>query len=554
MIHKFPIVLAFLGLIVVNGISRYAYTRFDLTEDKRFTLSEAALQTTAPFNTPVVIDVLLEGDLPSEFARLQRETVLLLEQFQNENKNIVFNLVNPLEESELREETITHLQQLGLRPASVTIEENGRTTQELVFPWAMVNHKNQTIKVPLLKNKIGATPEERINNSVQNLEYAFSDAFKKLQLTEKKKIAVLKGNGELEDSYLADFLTSLKEYYNIGAITLDSTEKNAQKVLNQLSGFDLALIAKPTESFNEVEKYVLDQYIVNGGRSLWLIDQVAMDLDSLFNENGSNIAVRRDLNLDDFFFKYGVRINPVLVNDLYNTPVVLANGEANASQYNPLPWVFHPMVFSQDNHPINTNIEAVRMQFANAIDTLGNANRKTVLLQSSPLSKTIGVPQKVSLDQLNQPLNQSDYPPNHGFPLAVLVEGAFSSAYVNRIKPIHLNESLEKGNENKMIVIADGDIIRNQLQRGRPLELGYDKWTGSNYGNKEFLTNCVNHLLDDTGFINIRSKNVSIPLLDVERVAQDRTKWQGITLGLPIILVIIGALVQTYLRKRKFAA
>ena len=381
-----------------------------------------------------------------------------------------------------------------------------------------------------------------------------SGAFKKLQITEKKKIAVLKGNGELDDRYLADFLTDLKDYYNIGAITLDSTEKNAQNVLNQLSTFDLTIVAKPSETFTDVEKYVLDQYIVRGGKSLWLIDQVAMDLDSLFNESGSNIAVRRDLNLDDFFFKYGVRINPVLVNDLYNTPIVLADGEANESQYNPLPWVYHPMVFSKDNHPINNNIEAVRMQFANAIDTLNNPNKKTVLLQSSPLSKTIGVPQKVSLEQLNQPLNQSDYPPNDGFSLAVLLEGAFSSAFVNRVKPIELEKAIEQGDENRMIVIADGDIIRNQLQRGMPLELGYDKWTGSNYGNKEFLTNCVNYLLDDNGFINIRNKNVSIPLFDVEKVAQERTKWQLITIGLPVILVIIGGFVQAYLRKRKFAA
>lgn len=548
------ILFALFGVVLVNVISNYAYKRFDLTEDRRFTLSQAALETTSNFDSPVVVDVLLDGDLPGEFTRLQRETILLLEQFQTENKNIIYNLVNPLEEQEARNETIANLQQLGLKPASVTVEENGRTTQELVFPWAMVNHRNRTVKVPLLKNKLGATAEDRINNSVQNLEYAFADAFKKLQIDQKKKIAVLKGNGELEDRYIADFLTSLKEYYNIGAITLDSTEKDAQKVLNQLSEFDLALIAKPTEAFTEKEKYVLDQYIIRGGKSIWMIDQVAMELDSLFNETGSNVAVQRDLNLDDFFFKYGARINPVLINDLYNTPIVLANGEASESQYNPLPWVYHPMVFSKDNHPINKNIEALRLQFANAIDTLTNKNSKTVLLQSSPLSKTEGVPQQIGFDQLNTSLKKEDYPPNDGFPLAVLLEGEFSSAYLNRVKPIKLQGALEQGKENKMIVIADGDIIRNQLQQGRPLELGFDKWTGSFYGNKEFLVNCVNYLLDDDGFINIRGKNVSIPLLDVEKVAQQKTKWQLITIGLPIVLVILGGLAQAYLRKRKFAS
>ncbi len=541
-------------VIVINVISNYAYQRFDLTEDKRFTLSKAALESTSQFDSPVVVDILLEGSLPGEFARLQNETVLLLEQFQSSNKNIVYNLADPLEDPSTRERTIGDLQRLGLKPASVTIEEGGKMTQELVFPWAMVNYKNKTVKVSLLKNKLGASSEDRINNSVQNLEYAFADAFKKIGLTQKKKIAVLKGNGELEDRYIADFLTGLKEYYNIGAITLDSTKNRPERVLEQLLGFDLALIAKPTEAFSEDEKYVLDQYIVKGGKSLWLVDQVAMELDSLFNERGSNVAVRRDLNLDDFFFKLGLRINPVLVNDLYNTPIVLANGEANDSQYNPLPWVFHPMIFSKDNHPITNNMEAVRLQFANSIDTLVNANTKTVLLQSSPLSKVEGVPQQIGFDRLNSPLDKEAYPPNPGFPVAVLLEGKFRSAYVNRVKPLTLKDPIENGDSNKMIVIADGDIVKNQLQQGRPLELGYDKWTNSFYGNKEFLVNCVNYLLDDDGFINIRNKNVAIPLLDAEKVVEAKTKWQLLTIGIPILLVVLGGLVQNYLRKRRFAA
>lgn len=548
------ILLGFLLLALVNILGNYFYHRFDLTEDNRFTLSPIAQHTVTDFVSPVIVDVLLDGKLPSEFAVLQKETVLLLEQFQSKNKNIIYNLVNPLEEPSTRDQTIGDLQQLGLKAASVKIEEDGKTTQELLFPWAMVNYQNKTVKVPLLKNKLGASAEERINNSVQNLEYAFTDAFKKLQLTEKKKIAVLKGNGQLDDRYLADFLTSIKAYYNIGAITLDSIQSNPSYVLKHLKGFDMALIAKPTEPFSEEEKYVLDQYIVQGGKSLWLIDQVAMELDSLFNETGSNVAIRRDLHLDDFFFKYGVRINPVLVNDLYNTPIVLANGEANDSQYNPLPWVYHPMVFTKDNHPINTNLEALRLQFSNAIDTLGNTNRKTVLLQSSPLSKVEGVPKQIGFDMLNSPPDRNTYPPIVGHPLAVLIEGSFSSAYTNRIKPVKLSNAMEKGGANKMIVVADGDIIKNQLQQGRPLELGYDKWTSNFYGNKEFLINCVNYLLDDDGFINIRSKTVNIPLLDPEKIVAHKTKWQLLTIGLPVVLIIIGGVLAGYLRKRRFAS
>jgi gliding-associated putative ABC transporter substrate-binding component GldG len=541
-------------LLALNTLANYLYTRFDLTEDKRYTISKEASETALKFNSPVIIDVLLEGNLPAEFSKLQTETILLLEQFASKNKNIKFDLVNPLEGTSSREQTIAELQQIGLTPANVTIEENGKVSQELVFPWAMVNYNNKTVRVPLLKNKLGASSEDRINNSVQQLEYAFADAFTKLAIKQKKRVAVIKGNGELEDIYLTDFLSTIRDYYNIGAITLDSVASKPQEVLDQLKSFDLALIVKPTEAFTENEKYVLDQFIVNGGKSIWLIDNVVMELDSLFNEQGSAMAVRRQLNLDDFFFKYGIRINPVLVNDLYNTPIVLATGEANESQYNPLPWVYHPMVFSKNNHPINTNIEASRFQFSNIIDTLSNTNKKTILLQSSPLSKSEGTPKIISLNILNSQPDREAYVQKGNLPLAVLVEGEFSSAYTNRVKPIKLNGNLDKGSQNKLLVVADGDIIKNQLRNGKPLPLGYDKWTNNTYGNKEFLINSINYLLDDTGLINIRNKKVAIPILDVQKVIDEKSKWQLVNIGAPVVLVLLLSICFNYYRKNKFAA
>ena len=546
------VALALVVLVGLNVLAALAYTRFDLTEDRRYTLSTAAKETVIQFEAPVIVDVLLEGNLPSEFNRLKNETLLLLDQFKAENSKISYNLVNPLEGVTNKEQTLVELQNLGLKPASVTINQDGKTSQEFVFPWAMINYGNKTVKVPLLKNKLGATPEERINNSVQNLEYAFADAFTKLTTTNKKKIAVLKGNGELADQYLADFLTTIKEYYNIGAITLDSVSTNANGVLAQLNGFDMALIAKPTLPFNDQEKYVLDQYIVQGGKTLWLLDQVAMEMDSLYNDTGSAIALPFNLELDDLLFKYGVRVNPVLVNDLYNTPIVMANGSGNDSQYNPYPWPYNPMVFSRENHPINKNIEAVRLQFANGIDTLSNAYKKTVLLQASPLSITEGIPKEINLNLLANPPKQEDYRPNAGAPLAVLIEGRFTSAYKNRVKPILLQNSVEEGPNNKMIVIADGDIVKNQMERGRALELGFDKWTNSFYGNKEFLVNCVNYLLDDTGLINIRNKKVSIPVLDPQKIADTKQKWQLINTLLPVSLLLLLGLIYSWYRKQSY--
>ncbi len=543
-----------LVLLIINLVSSYFYKRFDLTEDKRYTISKEAISLVSKFDSPVIIDILLEGNLPAEFSKLQTETVLLLEQFASKNKNIKFDLVDPLEGNASREETLAELQQIGLTPANVTIEEEGKISQELVFPWAMVNHNNKTVRVPLLKNKIGASSEDRINNSVQQLEYAFADAFTKLATKQKKRVAVLKGNGELDDIYLTDYLSTIREYYNIGAITLDSVSNNPQKVLEQLKSFDLALIAKPTEPFTEEEKYIIDQYIVNGGKSMWLLDPIIMEMDNLFNENGSALALRRELNLDDFFFKYGVRLNPVLVNDLYNTPIVLANGEANESQYNPLPWVYHPMVFSKNDHTINTNIEASRFQFTSIIDTLSNPNKKTVLLQSSSLSKPEGTPKPISLNILSKKTNKEQYLGKGNLPLAVLVEGDFNSVYTNRIKPLKLKGSIEKGANNKLLVVADGDIIKNQLRNGNPLPLGYDKWTNNTYGNKEFLINSINYLLDDTGLINIRNKKVSIPLLDVQKISDYKFKWQLINIGLPIALVLLFGVGFGYYRKNSYTA
>lgn len=547
------IVKVIVAVVAINLMASFVYTRFDLTEDKRYTLSEPAIAVAQKFETPVIVDVLLDGNIPAEFAKLKAETIQLLESFGSKNSNIKYNLVDPMEGSENPQETVAQLQSLGLQPANVTVEENGKVSNELVFPWAMVNYNDQTVKVPLLKNKLGSTAEDRINNSVQQLEYAFADAFTKLSIKEKKSIAVIKGNGELDDIFIADYLTTIRDYYNIGAITLDSVASNPQNVLDQLKNFDLALIAKPTEAFTDQEKYVMDQYMVQGGKSIWMLDQVNMEMDSIYAGGGEAIAVPRDLNLKDLLFKYGVRINPVLVNDLYFTQIVLATGEGNDSQYNPLPWFYYPMVFSQNNHPINTNIEAVRFQFTSPMDVLENDYQKTILLQSSPLSKTDGIPRVVSLDMINQEPDRETYN-NGNLPLAVLIEGKFTSMYKNRVKPLKLQNTMEEGPENKMIVISDGDVIKNQLRNGRPLELGYDKWTNSFYGNKEFLVNSTNYLLDNSGLINIRNKKVSIPLLDVKKIAEQKNKWQLVNIGLPVVLTLLFGLFFSYYRKRKFTA
>ncbi|MCO5723353.1 gliding motility-associated ABC transporter substrate-binding protein GldG [Robiginitalea marina] len=543
--------LALVALVAVNAVSELAYTRWDLTEDHRFTLAPQSIRAAEALEGPVGVQILLDGELPPEFARLQQETRLLLEQFAQYHRALEVSFTDPMASGADDEETLRALQSGGLRPASVTVEENNRVSQEVVFPWALVTFGDKTEKVALLKNQLGASTEERVNASIQNLEYAFADAFTKLGLSEKKTIAVLKGNGQLADIYLADYLTALKGYYNLAPFTLDSVDTAPEKTVETLKRFDAVLMAKPTEAFTEAEKYVLDQYMVSGGKSLWLLDGVAMELDSLLNRDGEAVALPRDLGLGDLLFRYGIRLNPNLVNDLYATQIVLAAGEGNNAQYDPVPWVYHPMVFSREDHPINTNTEALRMQFASSIDTLPNPYRKTVLYASSPLSRVEGTPKIIGLDAISREPDRSTYTPGN-YPLAVLVEGRFTSAYKNRVRPLELPGFVEEGPENRMIVIGDGDLVANQLRNGRPLELGYDKWTNNFYGNREFLVNAMNYLLEDTGLINIRNKKVSIPLLDPEKIAAGKTRWQLLNIGIPVGLILLLGVVFNGLRRRRY--
>lgn len=546
-------VLALLALIIINILGGLIHKRFDLTQDKRYTLSEATKMILLQAEQPIIIDVLLEGDFPAEFKKLQLETRQLLEEFSSINPNIKYSFINPVENQENSDKIIQELGQLGLTPANVTVENAGKVTQEFVFPWAMAYiDETQPVKVPLLKNKLGADSQTRVNNSIQQLEYAFASAIKKLVTKNKQKIAVLKGNGELPNIAIADFLKELGGSYNLAPITLDSVATTPEKTLQILKQYDLAIIAKPTEVFTDAEKYVLDQYTMQGGKSLWLIDEVVAEMDSLYTNRGKTIAYPRNLNLKDLFFRYGVRINPVLVNDMYFTQIVLATGEGSETQYNPVPWVYYPMVFSADDHPVNTNIEAVRFQFANSIDTLKNEIKKTVLLKSSPLSKPTGTPVEVNLGIITNPAPKETY--NEGsMALAVLLEGNFTSGFKNRVKPFKIRESRDEGIPSKMIVIADGDLIKNQVSKGRPLELGYDKWTNSFYGNKEFLLNCVNYLLDDTGLINIRSKQITIPFLDKEKVAAQKNGCIIVNVVLPLVFIILFGLLFNFLRKKKYA-
>jgi gliding-associated putative ABC transporter substrate-binding component GldG len=547
------------GLIVfagVNLLASYFYTRWDLTQDKRYTLSETSKNIIKKAENTVIIDVFLAGELPPDFRKLQSETRQLLEEYAAVNPNVQFDFINPVPENSSAETVAQDFNQRGMRPEQVQLRENGKVSQELIFPWATASYKGKTVKISLLKKVLGASPDELVSRSTQNLEYAITGAFYKLLNPKSKRIAVLKGNGELDDRYIADLFSTLRESYFIAPFPLDSIQIAPENTYKALQKFDLVVAAKPIKAFTDAQKYALDQYIMNGGKSLWLLDKVVMETDSLYSNEGTAVAINRDLNLGDMFFRYGVRINPVLVEDLYSAPIMLATGEGSNSEYQQLPWFYYPLVTSDEKHPITTNLDnPVRFEYANQIDLLDNGIAETVLLHSSNLSKLKGVPTPISLDDLSLQPDPSAYtagPQN----MAVLLEGNFVSAFKNRVLPLDIKGEAfrESAKEpTKMIIVADGDLIKNDIdQQGRPLELGFDKFTFKEYGNKEFLLNVVNYLLDDNGLINIRSKTVNLPALDVQRVANDRNTWQVLVLGIPLAFLALFGLVFWFFRKRSY--
>lgn len=545
-------IVLILVLLLINVIAAVYFLRFDLTKDHRYTLSESAKKIITNVDSPVTVTVFLKGNFPSAFKRLQNETRYLLEEFNSYNRQLKFRFTNPLEKGEPANKVANRFYKSGMSPENLNVYENGKTSESLLFPWAVANYNGKQVKIHLLKKKLGDSNEQIVNNSIQNLEYAFADGFKKLTTKKTKKIAIMRGNGELPDENIADFITALKPYYYVAPFTLDSVAKNPQKTLRELNQYDLVLEPKPIRSFTEKQKYVLDQYLMQGGKELWLVDQVTAEKDSLFTHpDNTSFALPKSLNLRDFFFKYGLRINPTLVKDLYAAPIILASGQGNNTQFNPYPWYYDPLAISKSKNPIVNNIEAVRFNFTSPIDTLKNSLKKTILLQTSSKTKIEGTPEEISLDHLREKPDASQYragPQN----LAVLLEGKFNSVYKNRLKPFPLSTPLDASIATKMIVISDGDVIKNEIKKGKPLGLGEDRYTGNTYGNKAFLLNSVHYLLDDSGLLNLRARQLKIAFLNTDKVEQERLRWQLINLLLPLLILGGFGALFTFFKRKKY--
>ena len=538
------IALLIISLILLNSISYSFYKRFDFTSDQRYTLSETTKALVSPIDKNLFIEVYLEGEFPSEFKRLQAETAQYLKELAALNKKIKINFINPNNQREL-------LIKKGMLPSQLTVEEDGKLSEAIIFPWAEIRLGKRTTIVPLLPSSRVASQEEQLQKAIGNLEYEFSNAIQTVTQQKLKKIAILSGNGELTDLYQYSFLSAVAKKYSMAKFSLDASTINAPQTLENLSSFDLTIITKPTEKFTEKEKFVLDQFILNGGKTLWMLDNVQADQDSLGN-TGKMLAYPKDLGLTDLLFTYGIRINTSIVKDLYAAKIPVATGNiGNQAQFKNLDWFFHPLAQGNPENPITKNILPVRLQFANQIDTLQNNITKTPLLVSSLLTQKVGTPKIIAIQSIADEVVENDY--NSGSQLfAVLLSGSFNSAYKNRIQPFKTPLFKAQSEFNKMIVISDGDVGKNQILKEQPYDLSRDKWTQQQFGNKDFLLNAVDYLLDDTGLLNLRNKSLKIRMLDKQKAFKERQFWQFLNVVFPLVLLVAFGLFFRYLMKRKY--
>ncbi|OWY17620.1 gliding motility-associated ABC transporter substrate-binding protein GldG [Sphingobacteriales bacterium UPWRP_1] len=551
--------------LLVNALAAYFYYRFDLTKEKRFTLTPATKQMLRNLDDVVYVKVFLQGEFPAGFKRLRNATLDMLKEFRAYSGNRVeYEFVDPFEgiaDPKQREDIFNQLSEKGLEPRRL-VENKDEYSEKIIFPGAMLSYKGRELPANLLLQQLNTGAEETLNNSIALLEYNLANTMQKLQRNTKPSIAFLEGHGELPLDEVRDVMVSLSNYYQIQR--LDIT-----KNLYIPNKFWTVIVARPTKKFEEVNKFKLDQYIMNGGKVLWLVENMATDMDSLQSNNGSFLALDYGLNLEDQLFKYGARVNFDLVQDLQCSKIPLAVGRdafGNARQMELFPWSYFPVITEANpNHPVTKNLSAVLMQFAGTIDTIDtrkNDIKKTVLLTTSPYSRVNNAPIRVDVNDVRTKPNPKDYAAGTK-PVAVALDGKFPSLFKNRLDPATLKmiDTLpdvsyrEESDYNKMVVISDGDVIRNDYDalRGQTSPLGYYKYTGETFANKDLVLNAIEWLNDDNGIIAARNKDIKLRLLDKPRVAESKLQWQLLNLLLPLALVLLFGLGYNFWRKRRYA-
>lgn len=554
--------------IVVYSLTTIKNWRFDLTSDNRFTLSETTHRVIENVDDIVYIQVYLEGEgLPAEFIQLKREAQIMLSELRSINTNIEYEFIDPLldkTETEVND-VIRQLSKKGINPSTMLISEGDARKEKIFFPWALLTYKDQEIPVSLLKSNPGASQGENIQNSINALEYEWVNAINKASTNNKPLVGFVTGHGELNNIYLQDFQDGLRDNYTVKEIDfrefdVDSLtgEPSVAGKYHMLQLFDALVIAKPQSTFTDLDKLFLDQYLMRGGKLLWMVDAVHAEMDSLSNQGEMITYPKRELNLDDFLFKYGVRINTNLVKDINCASIPMNTSMQNGQpQWTMHPWYYFPVILPEKAHSITNNLNTVKLEFTSTIDPIRSPGiKKTPLLKSSLYTSVKSTPTRIRLQEAIEKPKEEDYKAGQKI-VSLLLEGKFTSYFKNKIKP---KNSLgipfkEDGVESKMIVISDGDIAKNAVSRkGKAGILGYDRYSGTQHANKKFLINCIDYLLESKDIIKLRNREVKIRLMDKTKIKDEYQLWQIINSVLPTLLLLIFALITFVLRKRKYTS
>ena len=564
------IAIALAAFCIVLVVSELKHFRFDMTEEKRYTLSETSKQVLEQLDDTIRMTVYLTGDLPMSFVKMERDVSDLLNEFQQvggKNK-VLIKFIDPQTIGDGKnsfKHTIARLHDsYGLAPYTIQEEdENGKLTQRNIIPGIIVSTSKKFVTVNMLSNTRGNTPEEQINEALQNLEYQCVKAILQLTAEKRKNVAFLTGHGELPLLYSYNATISLLDIYNVDRVT-------SQQLLDSLGKYDALVIAEPTKQLSEQDKFVIDQYIMNDGNVMFLYDNVSVSLDSL-KKSSYTFALAKDLNLSDLLFNLGVRINPAILldNQCAKIPMnVAAFGEQ--PRFVPVPWYYFPLFKPTKKHNITNNIDVVKSEFASTIDTLeGNGSfKKTVLLTSSAYARVISTPTTVGFQILQSNPNKEFFN-KYYVPTAVLLEGSGKSLYQSRISPLENSEFTvpkqfqrkDESSQNRIIVVSDGDVIRNEIEVANgdtiPKPLYYYKYASFDKrvytGNLDFFMNAVNYLCGDSDLLSVRSREITIRLLNKNRIIEEKTYWQLLNIVLPILLISLVGIVLYVVRKYRYS-
>lgn len=549
-LKKYSLLIGCLIVLLLNCLSANLFFRIDLTSDKRHSVSQPTKQLMAGLNEEVEVTIYLDGEMNSGFLRLKRSVAELLDELSiYAPEGITYSFTNP---TSLPQEEQKQLMQLfaenGISPTTI-YERNrdGKSVQRLLFPWLRISYGDKQQWVSLLKNIKGNSGEENLNISIESLEFQLTDAIRLLTQKEIQKIAFIEGHGELSDYNTWDISLALSRYFQIdrGVLGTDASVLDDYKAI---------IIAAPTQPFSENDKYIIDQYIMRGGRVLWLIDGVRLDENSL-STTGMSPTIPMDVNLIDMLFRYGVRVNPMIVQDqqCLLVPVNVAS-EGEPAHFEPMPWYFAPLLLTSPNHPVSRNLPQVTGTFVSCLDMVGeNENlRRDVLLATSNATHIISAPAAINVEEIEL---TPDYFNLAYVPVAVALDGVFPSLFAHRLMPQNITNAPAKLKESvptKQIVMASGSFISNDIQDGQPLPVGYDRYTQTQFGNRDFFINALLYLTDDQGWINLRNKQLKIRLINKNIATNMRLPLQLINVGLPLLFLAIFGVVFFVIRRRVY--